>query len=62
LRGPQLITRRGVETTLMLSVADYHKMRMGTKTITELFRRSPVVGEDLDPFGVRSRIRAIPRL
>ena len=47
-RGPQVITRRGVETAVLLSVTDYRKIVLSGKSITEFFRNSPLVGEDLD--------------
>jgi hypothetical protein len=62
LRGPQLIIRRGVETAVMLAVAHHRKIRMGAKSITDLFRSSQLVGEDLDLSRHRSRIRAVPGL
>ena len=61
-RGPQVITRRGVETAVLLSVADYRKMVLGAKSITEFFRSSPLVGEDLDLSRDQSPNRAEPAL
>jgi antitoxin Phd len=61
-RGPQVITRRGVETAVLLSVADYRKMVLGAPSITEFFRNSPLVGEDLDLSRDQSPIRAEPPL
>ncbi len=60
--GPQVITRRGVETAILLSIADYRKMAMGATSITEFFRNSPLVGEDLDLSRDQSPIRAEPVL
>jgi antitoxin Phd len=61
-RGPQMITRRGVETVVLLSVADYRKMVRGAQSITQFFRNSPLVGEDLDLSRDQSPIRAEPAL
>ena len=61
-RGPQMITRRGVETAVLLSVADYRKMVQSAKSITEFFRNSPLVGEDLDFSRDQSPVRAEPAL
>ncbi len=61
-RGPQMITRRGIETAVLLSVADYRKMVLGAKSITEFFRSSLLVGEDLDLSRDQSPIRAEPEL
>ncbi len=46
--GPQVITRRGVETAVVLSFADYRKMLLGRKRLSEFFRDSPLAGLDLD--------------
>jgi antitoxin Phd len=46
--GPQVITRRGVETAVVLSFADYRKMLLGRKRLSEFFRESPLAGHDLD--------------
>lgn len=46
--GPQLITRRGVETAVVLSFTDYRKMLLGRKRLSEFFRESPLAGLDLD--------------
>ena len=61
-RGPQIITRRGIETAVLLSVADYRKMALSAKSITEFFRSSPLVGEDLDLYRDKSPIRVEPAL
>ena len=61
-RGPQVITRRGVETAVLLSVADYRKIVLGARSITEFFRNSPLVGEDLDLSRDQSPIRTEPAL
>jgi len=46
--GPQVITRRGVETAVVLSFADYRKLLAGRKTLSEFFQESPLAGVDLD--------------
>ena len=46
--GPQVITRRGVETAVLLSVADYRRLRLNRGSVVELFRRSPLVDEEID--------------
>ena len=46
--GPQLITRRGVETAVVLSFTDYRKMLLGRKRLSEFFRESPLARLDLD--------------
>jgi antitoxin Phd len=46
--GPQIITRRGVETAIVISYEEYRKMLLKQKTLTEFFRQSPLVGVELD--------------
>ena len=46
--GPQVITKRGKETVIVLSYADYRKMMLTQKKLSEFFRESPLVGIDLD--------------
>jgi antitoxin Phd len=46
--GPQIITRHGVETAVVLSPADYKKLSLGRKRLVEFFQESPLVGVDLD--------------
>ena len=46
--GPQLITRRGVETAVVVSFTDYRKMLLGGKRLSEFFQESPLAGLDLD--------------
>ena len=47
-RGPQVITRRGVEAVVVLSYAQYRKMIAPQKKLSEFFRESPLAGVDLD--------------
>jgi prevent-host-death family protein len=46
--GPQVVTRRGVETAIVLSYAEYRKMLLGGQKLSEFFRQSPLAGVDLD--------------
>jgi prevent-host-death family protein len=46
--GPQVITRRGIETAVVLSYTDYRKMLLGRKKLSEFFRESPLADLDLD--------------
>lgn len=46
--GPQVITRRGVETAVVLSFADYQKMLPGSKPLSEFFQESPLADLSLD--------------
>ena len=47
-RGPQIITRRGVETAIVLSYEDYRRMLLRQKKLSEFFRESPLSGVELD--------------
>ena len=46
--GPQIITRRGIETAVILSVEDYRKLTQPQTSIVDFFRKSPLRGVDLD--------------
>jgi antitoxin Phd len=46
--GPQLITKRGVEAVIVLSYADYRKLTLSQKKLSDFFRDSPLVATDLD--------------
>lgn len=46
--GPQIITRRGVETAVVLSYADYRKMLLSQQSLSTFFRESPLAGLELD--------------
>jgi antitoxin Phd len=46
--GPQLITRSGAETAVVLSYAEYRKLLLSQKRLSDFFRDSPLAGVDLD--------------
>jgi antitoxin Phd len=46
--GPQVITRRGVEEAVIVSLAEYAKLRHGKGKLSEFFRRSPLAALSLD--------------
>ena len=46
--GPQLITKRGVPHAVVISFADWQKLACSREKMSEFFRRSPLVGVDLD--------------
>jgi prevent-host-death family protein len=46
--GPQIITRRGVETAIVLSFAEYRKLTLNRKKLSDFFRESPMAEVDLD--------------
>ena len=46
--GPQVITKRGVESVVVISVAEYQKLRKPKKHLAEVFLESPLRGIQLD--------------
>jgi prevent-host-death family protein len=55
--GPQIITKRGVETVIVLSYAQYRKVMLNQKKLSEFFRESPVAKVDLDLRRDKSSLR-----
>src|SRR4051812_17833365 len=46
--GPQIITRRGVETAILISYEEYKTLRKPQTSLVDFFRNSPLYGLDLD--------------
>jgi antitoxin Phd len=46
--GPQVITRRGKETAIVLSYEEYRQMLLNQQKLSDFFRESPLAGVDLD--------------
>jgi antitoxin Phd len=46
--GPQVITKWGVETAIVLSYAEYRKLALNQKKLSDFFRESPLAEADLD--------------
>jgi antitoxin Phd len=46
--GPQIITRRGVETAIVLSYQEYRRMLLSQNKLSDFFRKSPLNGIKLD--------------
>ncbi|MBU0698979.1 MAG: type II toxin-antitoxin system Phd/YefM family antitoxin [Pseudomonadota bacterium] len=55
--GPQVVTRRGVETVVIISVKDYQKLTQPTKNLVDFFKQSPLKGVKLD----LERVKDFPR-
>lgn len=55
--GAQVITRRGIEVAIVLSYAEYRQMIASKKKISEFFRESPLVEEDLNLSRDKSDVR-----
>ena len=56
--GPQIITKRGVETVIVVSCAEYRKVMLNRKKLSDFFRESPLAGVDLDLRHDKSGLRA----
>jgi prevent-host-death family protein len=46
--GPQLITRRGKETAVVMSMEEFRSQMEPEGSLVSFFRDSPLVGVDLD--------------
>ena len=46
--GPQLITRRGKEVVIVLAYEEYQRLTGGDESLYEFFRRSPLVGVEIN--------------
>lgn len=47
-QGPQIITRRGVKTVVIMSVEDYRQLTKPKVNIVDFFRKSPLKGVGID--------------
>jgi len=54
-QGPQLITRHGEKTVVVVAYTEFEKMRKSQGKLSEFFRASPLAGVDL------SRDKSRPR-
>ncbi len=55
--GPQIVTRHGEEIVVILSKADYNRLRKSQTSLLDFFRQSPLVGVELD----LERDQSLPR-
>ncbi len=46
--GPQIVTKHGEATAVILSVQDFKKLQQNRSSITEFFQSSPLVGVELE--------------
>ena len=46
-QGPQLITKHGKKTAVVLSYTEYEKLRKSQGKLSEFFQSSPLAGIDL---------------
>ncbi len=50
-KGPQILTRRGVEVAVVLSYPEYLKLKKKQVPLSEFFRQSPLADLDLERDG-----------
>jgi prevent-host-death family protein len=55
MQGPQLITKHGEKTVVVVSYAEYEKLRKSQGKLSAFFRASPLTGIDL------ARDQSLPR-
>ncbi len=55
--GPQTVTRHGEEIVVVLSKAEYNRLKKSQVGLVEFFRQSPLVGIELD----LERDQSLPR-
>lgn len=56
-QGPQLITKHGEKTAVIISYIEYEKMRKSQGKLSEFFSTSPLAGIQLD----LTRNKSLPR-
>ncbi len=54
-QGPQLITRHGEKTVVVVAYTEYEKLRKSQGKLSEFFKASPLAGIDL------TRDKSLPR-
>ncbi|NOH03730.1 MAG: type II toxin-antitoxin system Phd/YefM family antitoxin [Chloroflexi bacterium] len=54
-QGPQLITKHGEKTVVVISYTEYEKLRKSQGKLSEFFRNSPLAGIEL------TRDKSLPR-
>lgn len=47
-QGPQVVTKRGKEAVVIISIEEYRKMQQPKNTLVDFFQASPLNGVDLD--------------
>lgn len=55
--GPQIITRRGVEVAIVLSMEEYRQLTISKEKLSDFFRQSPLFDLDIDLNRDKSPIR-----
>ena len=57
--GPQIVTKRGVETVIVLSVKEYRKLKRQKNSLVDFFKDSPLRGMDINMTRSRESAREI---
>lgn len=60
--GPQMITVRGEQTAIILSIAEFHKLTKRSSTFVQFMQESPLKGLKLDLERDKSANREDPEL
>ena len=45
---PQVITKNGKETAVVISIADYQRLKVNQGSLGDFLRNSPLAGSDID--------------
>lgn len=61
-KGPQVITKRGTDTAVVLSYTEYRGLILIQKKLSDFFRESPLFGVNLDLTRDSSPVRTDPAL
>ena len=56
-RGPQVITRHGVEVAIVLSLDEYRRLASSQEKLSDFFRHSPLAEVDIDLSRDKSPVR-----
>ncbi len=46
--GPQVVTRHGVETVVIISYDEFRERRVSQQTLSQFFRESPLADSEID--------------
>jgi prevent-host-death family protein len=55
--GPQIVTRRGTETVVVISIEEYRRLTRPKTSLVSFFRESPLFDSEID----LSRSKDLPR-
>jgi prevent-host-death family protein len=55
--GPQVITRHGIETVVVVAYNEFRRRQVAQKTLSQFFQESPLAGAEID----LERDKSLPR-